>query len=86
VSVQVGLFFVLLDVVAVGLAEDAPVDVADLVAGVVLAMFGELDAETLVGALVNAAEEAFDNLARDQAEPAVFGERGGIEERLAGGR
>ena len=59
-GLQVGLFLVFLDVVAIGLAEGAPVDVADLVAGIILAMLGELDAEALVGALVDAGEEALD--------------------------
>src|SRR5207245_2596216 len=84
-GVQVGFFLVFLDVIAVGLAEDAPVDVANLVAGIILAMLGELDAEALVGAFVNAAEEALDDVARDEAEPAILGERGGIEEGFGGG-
>ena len=63
----------------------APVDVADLVAGVILAVLGELDAETLVRTLVGAGEKALDESARDQGEPTVTGERGGIELEGSGG-
>ena len=79
VRLEVGLLLVLLDVVAVGLAEGAPVDVADLVAGVILAVLGELDAEALVRALVDAGEEALDEAAGDQRQAAVLGERGRVE-------
>ena len=47
---EVGLLFVLLDVEPVGPAQDPPVEVPRIVAGGVLAMLGELDAEPLVGA------------------------------------
>src|ERR1019366_4607921 len=80
VGVEIGFLFVLLDVVAVGLAEDAPVNVANLVAGVILAMLGELDTEALVGTFMHAAQEAGDDVARNEAQPAVFGEGRGIEE------
>ena len=76
---QVGLFLEFLDVIAVGLAVDAPVDVPNLVAGVVLAVLRELDAESLVWAFVNAGQEALDDVASDHAEPAVLGEGRGIE-------
>ena len=78
-ALQVRFLLVLLDVIAIGLAVGAPVDVADLVAGIILAMLGELDAEALVGTLVDAGEEALDEVARDQREPAVLGQRGGIK-------
>ena len=54
VSAEVRLFFVFFDVIAIGFAVGAPIDVADFVTGIVLAMLGELDAEALVGALVDA--------------------------------
>jgi hypothetical protein len=41
VADEVRLLLVLLDVVAVGLAEDLPVEVAQVVAGRVLAVLGE---------------------------------------------
>src|ERR1019366_9818912 len=56
-GVEIGFFLMFLDVVAIGLAEGAPVDVANFVAGVILLMLGEFDAESLVGAFVYAAEE-----------------------------
>ena len=43
-AAQVGLFLELLDVEAVGLGPDLPVEVADVVAGGVLAVLHELDA------------------------------------------
>jgi len=52
VAVEVGLLLVLLDVVPVGLAVELPVEVADLIARGVLAVLGELDGESAVGAPV----------------------------------
>ena len=51
---EVGLLLVLLQVELVGLGPDLPVDVADVVAGHVLAMLGELDREAVVRAGVHA--------------------------------
>src|SRR5262249_20974557 len=64
VSLQVGLFLVLLDVIAVGLAIGAPVDVTDFVAWVILPMFREFDAEALVRTLVHSGKKSFDECAR----------------------
>src|SRR6516162_685815 len=63
---EVGLLLILLDEVPIGLAVGAPIDVADLVTGIVLAVLGELDAEALIGALVNAGEEALNEIAGHQ--------------------
>ena len=52
---EVALFLVLLDVVAVGAAEDAPVEPAQVVAGRVFAILGELDVEAVERAAVQAA-------------------------------
>src|SRR2546430_15246647 len=49
VTAEIGFFFVLLDVIAVELGIGFPVDVANLIPRCVLAMFGEFDAEPLVG-------------------------------------
>src|SRR5262249_55151623 len=57
-----------------GLAVGAPVDVADLITGIILAMLGELDAEALVGALVDAGEEALDHVAGHHGQAAVLGQ------------
>src|SRR5262249_9010938 len=54
-------------------------DVTDLVAGIVLAMLGELDAVALVRALVHAGEEPFDDGFGDEAEAAIAGERRRVE-------
>src|SRR5438270_12284168 len=78
-SLEVGFLFELFDVIAIGFAIGPPVDVADFVARIVLAMLGELDAEAFVRALVNAGEETFDEGARDEREAAVFSQRSWIE-------
>ena len=76
---EVRLFLIFLDVVAVGLAEGPPVDVADLVAGAVLAMLGELDREPLERALVQARHDSLDHQPREQLQPAEAGQGGGVE-------
>src|SRR5690348_827122 len=79
VRLEVRLLLVLLDEVPVRLAVGAPVDVANLVAGIILAMFSELDGKALVRTLVCAGEETLDELAGDHGQPAVFGEGRRIE-------
>ena len=61
VARQVRLGLELLDVEAVGLGEDVPVDVGDVVAGGVLAVLGELDREPVIRAGVQPAQEPLDN-------------------------
>ena len=61
VAGQVGLGLELLDVEPVGLGVDVPVDVADVVAGGVLAMLGELDRKALKRAGVQPRDEALDD-------------------------
>jgi hypothetical protein len=51
-TVEIGFFLELLDVVAVAPRVDLPVDRVQIVAGDVLAVLGELDAEPLEGAAV----------------------------------
>ena len=51
----------------------------DFVAGVILAVLGELDADTLVRTAMHTAEEPLDDFASDHAEPAVLCERCWIE-------
>ena len=60
---EVRLLLVLLDVVAVGFPVDPPVQVAEIVAGGVLAVLGELDGEAFVRAAVQAGNEPLDRLA-----------------------
>ena len=54
VAIEVGLLFELLDVVAIAARVDLPVDRRQIVAGDVLAVFGELDAEAFERAAVQA--------------------------------
>ena len=68
VGEEVGFLLVLLEVVLVGLGPDFPVDVADVVALRVLAVLGELDGEAVVGALVEAGDEALDDQAGLEVE------------------
>ena len=71
VAAQVGLVLELLDVVAVGAGEEPPVEVAEVVAGAVLAVFGELDREAVVGAAVQAAPQPLDHAARAQLQRVI---------------
>ena len=61
VADEVGLLLVLLDRVAFGAAVALPVDVADVVAGDVLAVLDELDREAAERALVVADAQALDD-------------------------
>ncbi len=65
-----------------GSGVDVPIDVAEIVAGSVGAIFGELLAETEVGRAVQAGDEAIDHGLGDQIEAGDAGEDGGIEEAL----
>ena len=67
---EVRFLLVFSNVKAVRTAENAPVDVPDFVAGNVLAVLLELDAEALVGRAVHAGAEAFDDLPGDNLEVA----------------
>jgi hypothetical protein len=49
------------DEIAVCAAVDFPVDVADLIAGHILAMLGKFDAEAMVGTAVEAGDETLDH-------------------------
>ena len=71
---DVALFLVLLDVVAVGAGEDAPVEPAEVVAGGVLAVLGELDVEAVEGAAVQAADRPLDEPARPQRQVGDLGD------------
>ena len=61
---------VLLDVVAVGPREQPPVDAADVVAGHVAAVLGEVDRRAEVRRAMQAVDEAVDDRAREQFEVA----------------
>ena len=65
---QVGLVDVLLDVEALTARDQLPVEVAQVVAGHVLAVLGELDARALAGAAVLARNEAVDGAVRQELQ------------------
>ena len=68
VGVRVGL--VLLDVVAIGARVQPPVDAADVVAGDVAAVLGEVDRGAEERRAMQAVDEALDDVAREQLEVA----------------
>ena len=76
---EIGFFEILLEIDFVGLAEDFPIDVADVVAGDVGAMLGEFDGDALIGRAVHAGHEAFDDKAGPQIEGRDAGERARLE-------
>lgn len=63
-----------LDVVAIGLGINVPVEVLQIVAGRVLAMFRELDRKALEGAGMQAGEKPFDDELGPQVEPSNLGD------------
>ena len=79
VAGQVGLGLELLDVEAVGLGVDVPVDVRDVVAGGVLAVLGELDRETLERAGVQPGDEALDDELGAQIQPRDLADHLGLQ-------
>ena len=79
-AIEVGLLLELLDVVAIAARVDLPVDGREVVAGDVLAVLGELDAEALERAAMQAREEAFDDRPRLELERAEARHDRGVEE------
>ena len=72
VAREVGFLFVLLDEVLVGAREHLPVERGEIVAGQILPVLRELDAESLVRTAMQAGQEALDDRPRleiDRAEP-----------------
>ena len=80
VTLQVGLFFVLLDVMPIASRVDLPVERGQIVARHVLAVLRELDAEALVRTSMQPREEPFDDRPRLQLHRAQPGNHGGIQE------
>ena len=78
---EVRFLLVLLDRVAFGAAVALPVDVADVVAGDVLAVLDELDGEAAERALVVADAQALDDRAGLDPEGFGAGEDVGLEVR-----
>ena len=82
---EVGLFFVFLDVKAVASCVDFPVDRGQVVTGHVLPVLGELHAEPLERAAMQAGEEPLDDGARLQLERAQSRHDRGVEEQAFAG-
>jgi hypothetical protein len=76
---KIGLFQILLEINLVGLGEDFPIDVADVVAGDVLPMLGEFDGDSLIRRAVHAGHEAFDDEAGAQVERGDARQRARVE-------
>src|SRR4029077_8534539 len=70
VAVEVRLLLELLDVVTIASRVDLPVDRRQIVAGNVLPVFSELDAESLERAAMKAGEKSFDDSAGLQLQVA----------------
>ena len=70
IAPEVGLLLVLLDVKAVRSGEALPVEVSQIVARAVLAVFGELDGEAVEGAAVETGDEPLDSAASDERQVA----------------
>jgi hypothetical protein len=83
-EVGVRVRFVLFHVEAVGAREQAPVDAADVVAGNVAAVLGEVDRRSEIGRAVETVDEAVDDRPREQVEIADPREDRGIDEPRAG--
>src|SRR4029453_19281577 len=79
VTAEIGFFFVLLDIIAVELGIGLPVDVENLIPRRILAMFGELDAEPLVGTGVKTGDQPFHDIPGAEQEARNLGERERIE-------
>ena len=79
-TLEVGLFLVLLDVVPIAARVDFPVERRQIVAGQVLPVLGELDAEALVRAAVEPGEEPFHHRPRLQLHGAQPRDDGRIQE------
>jgi hypothetical protein len=69
-EIGVGVGLVLLDVVAIGARVQPPVDAADVVAGDVAAMFGEVDRRAEVRRAMEAVDESLDDGPRQDLEVA----------------
>ena len=81
VAIEVGFLFEFLDVVAIAARVDLPVDCGEVVAGNVLAVLRELDAEAFERAAVEAGQEAFDDRAGLELQRAEARDDRRIQER-----
>ena len=58
---QIGLLLVLLNVMAVCLGVDFPIDMSEFVTRVIRSVFCELDRETVIRAFVKSGDKSFNN-------------------------
>ena len=84
-AAEVGLGLVLLDVEAVGLGPDLPVEVANVVANAVLAVLHELDGVPEHRALVHAGDEPLDDLASAKIEAGDLRDRRRVQKAQRAG-
>ena len=82
-SLEVRLLLILLDVEAIGAAEHLPVNILDVIAGHVLAVLGELDAEALERASVQSRDKPLDDRSRHQIHPSDLRQRLGLDIAIA---
>ena len=69
VAAHVRVFFELLDVVAILLGPDLPIDVAQIVADGIFAVLPEFDRLAEIGAAVQAGQKAFDDMPCPEVQP-----------------
>jgi len=81
-TAQVGFVLELLEIVSVAARVEPPIDISRIVSRRVLAVFGELDGEAMLGAAVQAVPEAFHYHARPQFEILDSHQHLGIDERI----
>jgi hypothetical protein len=87
VTLEVGFFFVLLDVVPIAPGVDLPVEGGQVVAGQILTVLGELDTEAFVGAAMKTGKKPLDDRPRLQLHRSQLGNDSGIQEsQVARGR
>ena len=79
VTLRVRVGAILLDEVAIGAAEQTPIEIAQIVAGIVLAILGELGREARERRTMQTRHETFDDRAREQFERADAREQFRIE-------
>ena len=82
VADQVGLVLELLQIVFVGPAEDFPIEIAEIVAGGILAMLGELDRKAVERAAMDARHIALDDPPCAERQPLQPGKHLRIEQSL----
>jgi len=77
---EVGLLLELLDQPLIGARHHTPVEIAEVIAGLIGAMFGELDGESFAGRLVQPHQESFHDPTRNNLDPPEGGKRGRVDE------